>query len=136
MEARACRACGKIFNYISGIAICDACKKKREEQFQEVKKYINDHRGATMEEVTEETGVSQKLLRQWIKEERLVLSKDSPIVFHCEHCGATIRTGRFCEECKNKLGGNLDKLTSKPSGASDSGAGRPGGSNMGMHYLR
>ncbi len=89
-----------------------------------------------MDEVTEETGVSQKLLRQWIKEERLVLSKDSPIVFHCEHCGATIRTGRFCEECKNKLGGNLDKLTSKPSGGSDSGVGKHGGSNMGMHYLR
>lgn len=136
MEARSCRACGKMFNYFSGVAICDDCKKKREEQFQEVKKFINDNRGATIDEITEETGVSQKLIRQWIKEERLVLSKDSPIVFHCEHCGAIIRTGRFCESCKTKLGNNLDAVNSKPSGGSDAGGGKSGGSNIGMHYLR
>ena len=136
MEARACRSCGKIFTYITGIALCDACKKKREEQFQEAKKFINENRGATIDEVTEATGISQKLIRQWVKEERLVLSADSPIVFHCEHCGAVIRTGRFCEECKNKLGNNLDRLTSKPGSSSSGSSGKPGGSNLGMHYLR
>ena len=125
-----------MFNFITGVALCENCKKKREEQFQEVKKYINDNKGATIEEITEETGVSQKLIRQWIREERLILSNDSPIVFHCEHCGAVIRTGRFCQECKSKLGGNLDQMSSKPAGSPAQGSGKSGGSNLGMHYLR
>jgi len=137
MELRSCRSCGKMFNYFTGTAICDDCKKRREELFQEVKKFINENRGAGMEEITEATGATQKQINQWIKEERLVFSEASPIVFHCEHCGATIRTGRFCEDCKNKLGGNLDKLTSKPADTgSDAGSGKSSGSSIGMHYLR
>ena len=44
MNARNCRKCGKLFNYVSGPPICMACREALEEKFQEVKNYIFEHR--------------------------------------------------------------------------------------------
>ena len=53
MNVRNCRKCGKLFNYISGMPICPACKDKLEEKFQTVKKYIRENRLADIKEVAE-----------------------------------------------------------------------------------
>ena len=71
MNLRNCSRCGKMFNYVAGPPICDACKK------------------------------------EWIREERLMFSKDSPIQLTCESCGAPIQTGRLCQNCKGKMANNL-----------------------------
>ena len=54
MNVRNCKMCGKIFNYVVGPVICPRCREAREEKFQEVKKYIDEHRGADILEVSEE----------------------------------------------------------------------------------
>lgn len=102
MEARNCKKCGKIFNYIGGIPICPACKDKAEEQYQTVKKFVQDHKQASMKEIVEQCGVEQKQVQQWIREERLFFTDDSPVKIACELCGATISTGRYCEKCKKE----------------------------------
>lgn len=71
-------------------------------KYLEVKEYIQDHHNATMTEVAEECDVSTRQIEQWIRDERLVIADDSPIGITCERCGASIRSGRFCERCKNK----------------------------------
>lgn len=43
MNARNCRKCGKLFNYVSGPPICMACREALEEKFHEVKSYIWEH---------------------------------------------------------------------------------------------
>mgnify|MGYP002623274285 CR=1 FL=1 len=131
MEARACRSCGKLFNYIGGQPICEACKKRKEEQFLAVKEYLWEHKNASFEEIAEATEVSVKQLKQWVREERLSFSDDSPIIFRCERCGKDIKTGRFCSDCKTKMGNKLDALYEKPgSGESFDNPGKPGGSGM------
>ena len=45
MNVRNCRNCGQIFNYVTGAPLCQICKARLEEKFQEVKKYIMEHRG-------------------------------------------------------------------------------------------
>ena len=57
MNVKNCRKCGKLFNYVYGSAICPACKEALEAKFQEVRKYIQQHGRATMEEVSEECDV-------------------------------------------------------------------------------
>jgi methionyl-tRNA synthetase len=113
MEVRTCRSCGRLFNYITGPSRCPACSDALEKKFQEVKSYIWEHKTATLQEISEENDVSPNQLRQWVREERLTFSDDSPVGLECENCGATIKTGRFCQECKNKLGNSLNSVIPK-----------------------
>lgn len=103
MNVRTCRKCGRLFNYITGYQICVACKEELEVKFQEVKEYVREHRGVGINEVAEVCDVDPNMIRQWLREERLELAEDSGIMLACESCGGLIRTGRYCDKCKNNL---------------------------------
>lgn len=100
-----------------GPVICPRCREEREAKFQEVKKYVSEHRGADIMEVSEECDIEPNQIRQWIREERLQFADDSPIMIACEACGTMIRSGRFCDKCKaemttgfkNAMGQNMPK---------------------------
>lgn len=103
MEIRNCRSCGKLFNYIGGVPLCPTCQKELDDKFSTVKEYIYNNPKATIQQISEENEVSISQLKQWVREERLCFSEDSPIGLSCENCGALIRTGRFCPVCKEKM---------------------------------
>lgn len=107
MEVITCKSCGKLFNYIQGQRICPTCAKKLDEKFTEVKKYVYNHPKVEINELSREMDVSIRQIKQWIREERLCFSDDSPIGIECEGCGTTIKTGRFCKQCKDKLANGL-----------------------------
>lgn len=117
MDARNCRSCGILFNYIGGVPICASCKKKLEDKFREVKDYLNEHPNATIVEVSEEMEVSVKQIKQWIREERLSLSEATMDGVLCESCGKPIRSGRFCDKCKAKMQSELASAIEKPKAA-------------------
>lgn len=103
MEVRNCRSCGKMFNYSSGIPICDACKADLERKFEEVKAYVREYTNAPVSKVAEDCEVSVRQIKQWVREERLILSEEVESFLSCENCGKAIRMGRFCKKCKGKL---------------------------------
>lgn len=103
MDVINCKGCGRLFNAITKGRLCPSCREKLEEKFQEVKAYINDNPGSTIDIVSQECDVSAKQIKQWIREERLSFSEDSVNGIECEQCGAMIRSGRFCDACKMKL---------------------------------
>lgn len=107
MEIASCKECGRLFNHIGGIRLCVDCRSKLEDKFTEVKRYIEDHKNASINQVSEEMGVSTKQITQWIREERLAFSEDSSIFMQCDSCGKNIRTGRFCDACKADMAKNL-----------------------------
>lgn len=112
MEVRNCKNCGKMFNYI-GKPICPTCEKRLEDKFQEVKQYVKEHREASITEVAEENEVSVNQIKRWVRQERLAFSDESMVGLECENCGAMIKTGRFCESCKQKLQNNLSSVIKK-----------------------
>ena len=103
MDVVNCRGCGKLFNAVTRLRLCPSCREKLEDKFQEVKRYINENSDATIEMVSQECGVTAKQIKQWVREERLSFSDKSMQGIECEQCGTMIRTGRFCNACKNKL---------------------------------
>ncbi len=109
MDVRNCKQCGRLFNYISGLPICPACKEELEKKFVQVKEYIREHGKAGIQQIAHDNEVDVKLIKQWIREERLIFSKDSPVMIECENCGAPIRSGRFCPQCVGKTPNNLSK---------------------------
>ncbi|MBQ8030093.1 MAG: flagellar protein [Butyrivibrio sp.] len=108
MNLRNCARCGKMFNYVAGPVICEPCKKLAEEDFQKVKQYIQDNPRASLKQISEDNEVTTKQIQQWIREERLMFSKDSPIQLLCEKCGEPITTGRFCAKCKTSMANTLN----------------------------
>jgi methionyl-tRNA synthetase len=85
-----------------------------EKKFQQVKAYIWEHKTAELKEIAEENDVSVNQINQWVREERLTFTDDSPVGLECENCGAMIKTGRFCPDCKAKLNNSLSSAISKP----------------------
>jgi flagellar operon protein (TIGR03826 family) len=117
MDVKNFRKCGRLFNYVSGLPICPACKEKQEEVFQNVKKYIRENRNADMKEVSEACEVDTAQIKQWIREERLEFTSDSPVKIPCEGCGEMIRSGKYCEKCKKSMANNLSSAIDKPKPA-------------------
>lgn len=109
MEIKTCKKCKKFFNYVTGPYICPVCKDKIEQEFQVVRKYVDDNPGVDMNKVAEECEVDVQQIRHWIKEERLQFSSDSMVGINCERCGTMIRSGRFCANCKTKLTAGLNR---------------------------
>lgn len=113
MDVRNCRRCGTIFNYVTGVPICPACREEEEKKFQIVKKFVQDNVQAQIPEIVERCEVSQNQIHIWIRQERLVFAENSPIGIDCEGCGAMIKTGRLCERCKSDLARGLNNSVKK-----------------------
>ena len=103
MDVRNCKSCGKMFNYISGAPLCPACQAVLEEKFQKVKEYIQENKAVPLTKIAEDNDVTVSQIKRWVREERLVFAEDSMVAIECESCGRTIRTGRFCDKCKEQL---------------------------------
>ena len=111
MEVRSCKSCGKLYNYLGRTTpLCPACMKAMEDKFQIVKEYIRDNPGANITQVSDATEVSVKMIKQWVREERLTFAEGSGVGLECESCGANILTGRFCQNCKGKLQNEMGNI--------------------------
>lgn len=113
MNVRNCRNCGRIFNYVAGAPLCQICKAQLEEKFQEVKKYIMEHRGVGIAQVSEACDVERSQIQQWLREERLEVTEDSAIFLNCEKCGTHIRSGRYCDRCRVEVSNAFRSVTRK-----------------------
>lgn len=104
MEVRSCRGCGKLYNYLGvSTPACPACMKAMEEKFQKCKEYIRQNPGASIQQVADDNEVTVKMIKQWVREERLTFAEGSSVGIECESCGVNILTGRYCASCKGKL---------------------------------
>lgn len=114
MDVRNCKMCGRLFNVLNNERICPACQKKLEDKFHEVKEYLEEHPGASVEQTATDNDISTKQIRQWVREERLILSTATEAGIVCEKCGKPIRTGRFCERCKERMANEFQNAYQKP----------------------
>ena len=119
MEVRNCKGCNRLFQYLSGMVLCPACKEEMEKKFVVVKEYIYKNPGASVKQVSEENDVSIKQIKQWIREDRLILSSPSPDGVLCEQCGTPICSGRYCESCKAHIANNLSSVLKKPNASAN-----------------
>ena len=107
MDVINCKGCGRLFNALTRTRLCPKCQEKLEEKFQEVKTYINDNPGSTIDVVSEACDVPAKQIKQWVREERLYFTEGSNTGISCEHCGVMIQTGRYCNRCKAEMTNNF-----------------------------
>ena len=113
MEIKNCKGCGRLFQYIGGMPLCPACRDALEEKFVEVKEFIYENKGCSIAQAAEATNVSAKQIKQWIREDRLILSEPTEDGITCEQCNTPICSGRFCDKCKTKMLNELGSVTKR-----------------------
>ena len=99
-----CEKCGCEIEYKGlGTYVCTECGFTMYDDYGKVRNYLDAHKGATQAEVSQMTGVSQHKIRTMIKDDKFEITQNSAVFLTCELCGATIRSGRYCESCLKKL---------------------------------
>ncbi len=96
-----CRECGGILVY-GGIGEyrCEECGRIEYDDYGKVRNYLEDHKGANVSEISLETGVSHKSIREMIKENRFEIIENRGGYLRCERCGVDIKSGRMCPKCE------------------------------------
>lgn len=110
MDIKNCKRCGKMFSYLSGMIICNECKKVDEEDFIKVRKYLYDNPGSSMQQISEVCEVSAEKITRFLKEGRLEIREGSNVILECEICGKSISSGRRCSNCAKQLERDLNKV--------------------------
>ena len=98
----ACQYCGckDLENITIGTYRCVRCGRENYDDFQTIRNYL-EKAGATSASVIErDTGVPRRIIEYFFRDEYLEIPKNSSVRVPCAVCGAPIRTGTLCENCK------------------------------------
>lgn len=105
-----CQKCGGMMVFKGvGEYECENCRNRDYDDYGKTRNYLEKHPGANTAEISEKTGVSQKSIRQMLKESRLEIASDSKTFMKCEICGVSIRHGTLCEKCEVAYNRNLEE---------------------------
>mgnify|MGYP001054468678 CR=1 FL=1 len=99
-----CSRCDALFVQVVR-DICPKCYQEVEKEYELCVKFLRkrENRGATIQQLSEGTGVSVKQITRFIKEGRISIEGNPNLGYPCERCGATIRKGNFCPSCMRSL---------------------------------
>ncbi len=96
-----CRKCNGVMVYKGlGEYRCEECDAQEFDDYGKVRRYLEEHKGANVSEISSETGVTHKSIRDMVKEKRFEIIDTRGGYLKCEVCGASIRSGRFCPICE------------------------------------
>ncbi|WP_102026683.1 TIGR03826 family flagellar region protein [Salirhabdus sp. Marseille-P4669] len=108
-ELANCPRCNALF--VKSVRdVCNNCFKEEEAQFEKVYTYVKkkENRKASVSEVSEATGVEERLIMKFIKQKRLSTVQFPNLSYGCERCGSPIQEGKLCSNCRGEL---YDDLT-------------------------
>ncbi len=106
---RTCEKCGGVMVFKGvGEYHCEDCGEVAYDDYGKVRLYIEEHRGATAAQIEDAIGVSQRTIRQLLKDGRIEVTADSKAFLFCELCRKPIRSGTYCPECEIKVHRTLE----------------------------
>lgn len=110
LNIRNCIRCKKIFAPVGKEKICPDCRAKDVELEDRVKAYVRDHRGITVNQLIEGTGVPAKFIWRMIQQGLFENSGLLDAQYPCGNCGKLISKDVYCSECASKLKENAQKF--------------------------
>ncbi|CAG9621430.1 TIGR03826 family flagellar region protein [Sutcliffiella rhizosphaerae] len=107
-----CPNCDAIFVKNTIREVCEACYRQEETAYQTVYSFIRQrmNRMANIEQVVEQTGVSESLILKFIRKGRIQLAQFPNLGYPCDRCGTIIREDKLCPSCKKDIHGQLTEL--------------------------
>ncbi|SDS98480.1 flagellar operon protein TIGR03826 [Paenibacillaceae bacterium GAS479] len=104
-----CPRCGRIFakNFRE---VCPNCIREIDREYEDCRDYLRKNRGATINELSEQTKISIRQITKFIKEGRISLIDAPNLSYPCEVCGILIREDHMCEACRQRLRSDVQRL--------------------------
>ncbi len=112
-QVRQCRQCRKLFQSAHSV-FCTECLEETEAAFEKIKNYLYENPAANVVEISQKTGVPEKVILDFLKEGRLTIDENNGLLL-CEQCGRSISTGRLCAACSRRLEHELKSAYVPPS---------------------
>ena len=103
-----CPRCGRLFKKVLA-PVCISCEKLEEEQFKELRDFLEEYPLATITECSDATGIPTKRILRYIREGRLIVPEGMADEIRCTQCGQQITEGSFCEACTAKMTKDLSE---------------------------
>ncbi|MFP4021888.1 MAG: hypothetical protein ACLFUK_09815 [Halanaerobium sp.] len=69
---RNCYICGDLTKNQSGL--CNECEEENQYKLRQIKDFLWDHPNSTVKKIHQETGVDEKLIRKYIREDKFIIS--------------------------------------------------------------
>lgn len=95
-----CKVCGRFFEAENASDICPTCKTLDEQMYESVRKYLLAKPRASIFEVTTELKIPVKIIRRFLREDRLEIVEADNGFLKCDTCGISIHSGYLCKSCK------------------------------------
>ena len=96
-----CPRCHRVFTKVYS-PVCPQCEREDEEQFQKLRKYVEENPLANINDISDATEVSPKRILQYLREGRLIsLGLEGEL--RCVQCGIKITEGNFCDSCAAEI---------------------------------
>lgn len=96
-----CKKCGGIMIFKGvGEYHCEDCSAVDYDDYGKVRRYIEQHSGATAFEIENAIGVSRRTIQKLLRDKRIQVAVGARSFLHCELCGKEIRCGQFCDSCE------------------------------------
>jgi predicted amidophosphoribosyltransferase len=121
MALENCQRCNGIFNRIGG-PLCPTCVDKEEKDFRAVNEALRRQPHQKIDELAEQTGVSEKTIMRFIKDKRIASDVNTAGV-KCGKCGApaiSLAT-RLCERCAGEIAKTITHSCSGTGGGKSAG---------------
>lgn len=107
MKLANCSICGKAFIRTSGGRdTCLPCAREEEENYSRIFGFFAVNPASTAKEISEVTGIDLEIILRYARENRLRFVKADNTI-HCEACGEIIPCGKWCENCRGRLLGEV-----------------------------
>lgn len=124
-----CPKCKKLYLRIRDI--CDECFQKQEEDYLKAAAYLREYPGSTIQDVSDNTGVSVAQIRYFIQIGRIIAGHFPNLSYPCATCGSPIQTGKVCKNCMDRY-----KQLSKKEEDRNSENGQPHNDNNSRGYIK
>lgn len=99
-----CEKCkGDLEGVDAGRYRCVACGHINRDSIRKIRDYSDEHGAQPAVVIARETGVSRSAVEYFLLDESLEIPEWSEVTINCQKCGAAIRTGRLCENCKRQM---------------------------------
>lgn len=84
---------------------CDICYEVYEKVFDKIREYLREYPMATAFEVSEYTGIDHGIIKNFVREGRLIEIEAEEVNISCKRCGTLIlsKYHEYCPKCERNL---------------------------------
>ncbi|HBN07812.1 MAG TPA: hypothetical protein DD435_03895 [Cyanobacteria bacterium UBA8530] len=98
-----CPHCGKLFGKTPSRIACRDCARWEDASYERILGFLDQHRAATVTEVSAALDLAEELILLFIQEGRIQTQEHVNLLRRCQNCGEAIASGSLCKLCLVKV---------------------------------